>query len=205
MHILRNEDGFINANNEIFISSRMVAEKIGKEHYDILKKIKEIDLGDGECSLSSYLTSQNKKSPEYLLTKNGFILLLMNYQGYMEFKRAYIKKFDVMEKALREFTFRQGDKRHQIECMETLQGLLPETDRVFKISYIKANVVVNKATSNYFGFPKMLKKSEMSSELLRLREKVLDDYIKLLEVYETTEGIKEFLYNKYKINPLFNN
>ena len=47
------------------------------------------------------MTSQGNKYKEYLLDKNAFILLVMNYTGYNDFKRAYIKKFDDMEKQLR--------------------------------------------------------------------------------------------------------
>lgn len=36
------------------------------------------------------------------MAKDSFILLLMNYQGYNNFKRAYIKRFNEMENALKE-------------------------------------------------------------------------------------------------------
>ncbi|MGL5243818.1 MAG: phage antirepressor KilAC domain-containing protein [Sarcina sp.] len=81
------------------VSSRVVAEQLKKEHSDVMRKVKEI-LGVGEFSESSYINSQNKVQPELLLTKDGFILLCMNYQGYNEFKRAYINEFNRMEKEL---------------------------------------------------------------------------------------------------------
>ncbi len=90
---IRNEDG------KLLVSSRDIAKGLEKEHYDVLKKVREV-LGDGEFSCSSYLTEQGKEMTEYLLDKNAFILLVMNYTGYNDFKRAYIKRFDEMEKQL---------------------------------------------------------------------------------------------------------
>lgn len=51
---------------------------------------------------SSYTNAQNKTQPMYLVTKDGFTLLAMGYTGEkaMKFKEAYIKQFNVMEKAL---------------------------------------------------------------------------------------------------------
>jgi phage regulator Rha-like protein len=57
-----------------------------KEHYDVLKKIREV-LRAGEFSCSSYITEQGKEMTEYLLNKDSFILLVMNYTGYNDFKR----------------------------------------------------------------------------------------------------------------------
>lgn len=82
------------------VSSRVVAEALGKEHKRVMQDCRE-KLEDGvEFVQSSYINSQNKEQPELLLTKDGFILLCMNYQGYNDFKRAYINKFNEMEKEL---------------------------------------------------------------------------------------------------------
>ena len=93
MVIIKNCDG-INV-----VSSRIVAKELEKEHSDVMRKIREV-LGVGEFSESTYINTQNKEQPELLLTKDGFTLLCMNYQGYNDFKRAYINKFNEMEKEL---------------------------------------------------------------------------------------------------------
>ncbi len=90
-----------NSNGELFVSSRDIAAGISKEHYDIIKKIRSV-LNDGEFSAVEYIDAKGEKRPEYLLPKDSFILLLMNYQGYNDFKRAYIKRFNEMENALKE-------------------------------------------------------------------------------------------------------
>lgn len=110
-----------------------------------------------------------------------------------EFRRYFIE----VEKAYNDLQFRIGDKKHQLKCMEMLQDFLPEELKQEKVSYIKANTVVNKCTSNYFGFPKMLKKVEMNDEMLKVREEILDDYLKLFEVLQDNGEVKEALYKKY--------
>lgn len=82
-------------------SSRIIAAGIGKEHKDILKKVREI-LNEREFLLVEYIDNKGKKRPEYLLPKDNLILLLMNYQEYNDFKRAYIKRFNEMENAIKE-------------------------------------------------------------------------------------------------------
>ena len=111
--------------------------------------------------------------------------------------RQFRKYFIEVEKAYRDVQFRVGDKKHQLECMALLQDLLPEHMRQEKINYIKANTVVDKAVSNYFGFPKMIKKIDMNKDMLEVRENVLNDYLKLFEVLQDNHEVKEVLYKKY--------
>lgn len=87
-------------NGKLLVSSRDIAEGLEKDHKDVLRKIREV-LGEREFTPSSYITEQGKESCEYLLEKDSFILLVMNYTGYNDFKRAYIKAFNEMEKRLR--------------------------------------------------------------------------------------------------------
>ena len=119
------------SNGELVVSSRDIASGIGKEHKDILKKIREI-LNEREFSLVEYIDNKGEKRPEYLLPKDSFILLLMNYQGYNDFKRAYIKRFNEMENALKEQYTHQTEITPEIvveraKIMEDYQTII-ETD-----------------------------------------------------------------------------
>lgn len=89
-----------NENGKLLVGSRDIAIGLEKEHKDVLRKIEDV-LTVGEFSEREFMTSQGNKYKEYLLDKNAFILLVMNYTGYKDFKRSYIKKFDDMEKQLR--------------------------------------------------------------------------------------------------------
>lgn len=119
------------SNGELVVSSRDIASGIGKEHKDILKKIREI-LNEREFSLVEYIDNKGEKRPEYLLPKDSFILLLMNYQGYNDFKRAYIKRFNEMENVLKEQYIHQTEITPEIvveraKIMEDYQTII-ETD-----------------------------------------------------------------------------
>lgn len=88
-----------NENGKLLVSSRDIAVGLEKEHRDVLRKIREV-LNEREFSPVEYIDEKGESRPEYMLDKNAFILLVMNYTGYNDFKRAYIKRFDEMEKWL---------------------------------------------------------------------------------------------------------
>ena len=100
--IITNEDG-VNV-----VSSRDIAEGLGKQHKDVLKALDVVikSIGENVRPLnfipSQYLDSRNRTKREYLLTKDGFILYMFNIQGHNDFKMAYINKFNEMEKQLTE-------------------------------------------------------------------------------------------------------
>lgn len=73
--------------------------------------------------------------------------------------------------------FRMLDKEHQKEAMRRLQDGLRHTQRV---DYIKANTIADKAVSSRYGHPKMVKKGDMSPEMLAEREAILDDTVQLM-------------------------
>lgn len=88
----------------LVVSSRVIAEGLGKRHADVLESIDRI-LTNGDfrslCISSSYTDKKGENRREYLLTKDGFTLYMFNIQGYNDFKLAYINKFNEMEKSLR--------------------------------------------------------------------------------------------------------
>lgn len=152
---------------------------------------------------SSYINSQNKEQPCFIMNKAGVMQMLNKESAAVRYKtQLYIEK---LEKALQDIRFKVGDKKHQIECMALLQDILPEEEKQEKLNYIKINTVVNKITSNIYGFPKMLKKTDMNNQMLETREKVLDDYLKLFEVLEDNSLVTQTLNNKYKSNFLLVN
>lgn len=90
----------------IIVTSLDVAKTFGKEHNKVLRDVRELECSEGfrlsNFGQSSYVNSQNKKMPMYYMTKDGFTLLVMSYNGEkaMEFKEGYIRQFNEMEKLL---------------------------------------------------------------------------------------------------------
>lgn len=95
-------------NGEPVVSSRQIAESFGKEHKHVLRDIENLIGGEPKIGLSSmffkseYISSQNKKLPEYLMNRDGFSLLVMGFTGKaaFEWKLKYITAFNAMEKQL---------------------------------------------------------------------------------------------------------
>lgn len=83
-----------------------VAETFGKEHKHVLRDIRELACSDefrqSNFGPSEYVNEQNKKQPMFLMTRDGFTILVMGYTGdlAMKFKEAYIKQFNAMESTL---------------------------------------------------------------------------------------------------------
>lgn len=180
-----------------------------KRHADFMESIRTeletlenagIVVPERNISLGSYTDKQNQERPCYLMDKYWIMQMANKESALVRYKtQEYIKS---LEQALYDLKWRQGDKKHQLECMELLHDLLPIEAQEEQISYIKANTVVNKCTSNYYGFPKMLKKKEMNKQMLETREQILDDYIKLFEILGDNAQVKDALYRKYTFKVL---
>lgn len=101
----------VHQNNGVLVTTSLnIAEVFGKEHFHVIRDIEEVlqkcstEFGASNFGCSSYKTAQNKTAPMYTLTKDGVILLIMGYNGEtaMQLKEAYIKRFNEMEKELKQ-------------------------------------------------------------------------------------------------------
>lgn len=92
-------------------TSLLVAEKFSKEHRHVLDAIRNlIKSAENSAVLSmfyetTYLNSQNKKQPMFIMNRDGFSLLVMGFTGEkaLQFKIEFINAFNKMEKQLKEF------------------------------------------------------------------------------------------------------
>ncbi len=95
-------------NNQVVVSSRQVAEAFKKRHSDTLRAVRRVINSAQNCVQwfreRSYKDDSGKKCCEYLITKDGFMLLVMGFSGEkaMQIKVAYINAFNEMEKQLKE-------------------------------------------------------------------------------------------------------
>ncbi len=120
-------------NNAAVTTSLAVAEYFGKQHYHVLRDIRELEVSDSfrlsNFGESSYLNQQGKQQPMYHMTKNGFVFLVMGFTGEEagRIKEAYINAFDQMESQLREQTQSLSGENatHWMNrCMELQEELL---------------------------------------------------------------------------------
>nr|WP_241634845.1 Rha family transcriptional regulator [Fusobacterium gastrosuis] len=161
------------------LSSRVLAEQLGKRHSDVIESIEKITDGNIRSLKSKYLTNSNlnplkneetiyfieskykdKKGEyrkEYLLTKDGFILYMFNIQGYNDFKIAYINEYNRMEKILKnkkdpEFleVEEQGKIIRKIET-DTIKNLVEYAKAQGSKNYNKLYTVYSTLTNRIMG------------------------------------------------------
>lgn len=90
-------------------TSRVVAEKFGKLHKNVLRDVEKTvaDLPEDFARLnfepSTYIDSTGRTLPQYQLTRDGFTLITMGFTGKaaMEWKIRFIEAFNAMEAELR--------------------------------------------------------------------------------------------------------
>lgn len=104
----------IYSGKDIICTSQAVSQTFGKKHDKVLRDIDnaisnltksgEIDFSKINFIQSFYKDDKNRKQPMYLLTRDGFTLLVFGYSGTraMKFKVAYINRFNEMEDALKD-------------------------------------------------------------------------------------------------------
>jgi len=195
-----------NKKKEVITTSRKVAEYFGKDHKNVLSKIRSFEnLPDNftglNFKLSEYIDPTGRKLPEYEITKDGFTFLVMGFTGSNadKFKINYIKAFNYYKECYDSYKYQKENTALQIATMDAIHDMLPEEEKKDKVNYIKANTIVNKAISNFYGLPKSLKKDQMSSDMLNLRDKALNQYVSLFDFFEgDTSKVKEMLYTKYQ-------
>lgn len=180
------------------MTSIEIAELTGKRHDNVVRDIRnlreeldgfEVNGGVLIIEETTYKNSQGKKLSMYKLDSDTSLTLLTGYFPKLRF--ALIKRW-------RELEEREYINNDSKEAYKHLMQIVLEESEDKKLSAVKVATTVNKAVSNYFGFDKMIKKSDMSDEMLALRVRVLEDYEKAFEMFKGTDmSVKEFIYSKY--------
>lgn len=94
------------------VDSLFVAEAFGKKHFHVLRDIARLtesksglseNFAAGNYFLDVYKDATGRKLPHYLMTRDGFTMLVMGYTGQkaMHFKELYIQRFNEMEQCIR--------------------------------------------------------------------------------------------------------
>jgi Rha family phage regulatory protein len=97
--------------------SLTVAEAFGKGHDKVLRDIRELGCSEefrlANFGESYYVNHQGRKMPRYIMTEQGFTLLVMGYTGQraMEFKEKYIAEFHQMRERLQTANVVELDER----------------------------------------------------------------------------------------------
>lgn len=163
-----------------FVSSRVIADQLGKRHSDVVNQISKISNDENvrrSFVLSSYVHNGNVYN-EYLLTKDGFIIYMFNIQGYNNFKMAYINRFNEMEKALKAMqpklpqTYKEALKELLVQVEENERLQIENKDMKPKAEYFD-EIVDRGGLTNFRDTAKLLGVSEKAFIFLLIDKKYI--------------------------------
>lgn len=156
----------ISKEGQLTVSSREIAENFEKRHSHTLRDI-EILIGSDSTQNwvqyfieNSYKDNSGKRNKEYLLTRDGFGLLIMGFTGVksLQWKLKYIEAFNRMEQEL---------KDNKPTCIEDvlIQSLKEMKDMRNQINQVNHNALEAKA-----------KAEETKEELQEIRDVITLDH-----------------------------
>lgn len=95
-----------NDKGELVVTSRQVAEDFGKEHKNVVRAIENLTAQNSAVKnimIESKFEHRGNEYTEYLLTRDGFSLLVMGFTGSraLEWKLKYIEAFNQMEQSIK--------------------------------------------------------------------------------------------------------
>lgn len=152
---------FKGESNQVLTNSLLVADKLGKNHKHVLDAIREL-ISSAEKSAvlkmfvpSTYIASNNKENPMFIMNRDGFTLLAMGFTGEkaLQFKLEYINAFNKMEEAIKNGGFNVPKSfrealllaAEQQEVIENQQKQIEEKNA--KIEADKPKVLFSEAVS----------------------------------------------------------
>lgn len=103
----------VDTNQQVYTTSRRVAEHFGRLHQNVLRSIEQLIAEMPESrftelnfEFSEYTDPTGRTLPEYHLTHDGFALLAMGFTGReaMHWKVSFLEAFRTLERQLRELT-----------------------------------------------------------------------------------------------------
>ena len=122
----------VSSNGQIFANTLDIAKVFGKEHKNVLAKIRSFSTRAGlNFKPSSYIGDDNTNQPMYEMNRDGFAFLAMGFTGKKaeDWKLDFIDAFNLMEVELEK-------QKPQFQIPQTIQNLLtPNAGKKFIIFY----------------------------------------------------------------------
>lgn len=169
-------------NGEVTANSREVAERFDKRHSDVLEKIanleEEIQPTENSARYfipSEYADLKGENRKEYLLTRDGFSLIVMGFTGKkaLKWKLKYIEAFNKMEELLKD----QNNKALPTTYKEALLQLIEQVEKNEELE-AENKVLLPKATYH----DEVLNNSELIATTIIAKDLGLPSAAKLNQV-----------------------
>ncbi|MFD1425468.1 BRO-N domain-containing protein [Kroppenstedtia sanguinis] len=194
---------FVWHDNEWWAVAKDVAEALGyRMASDMTRRLRDDQKADTHLTRTSSNGVQQRRKTT-IISETGI------YKAIMRSERPEAEEFEIwVYKVIKELRqqsglegfqiFRMMDKNHQKKAM----GVIKETLGVQadKKHFIKANTVANKAVSSKHGYPKMVPKPEMTPEMLKDRQPILEEAAQLTavkEAYGLDFSVSQTIYKKH--------
>ena len=119
----------IKKDGELVVTSRQIAEDFGKRHSHICDTIRNLTAENSEVKkmmIESKFEHRGNEYTEYLLTRDGFSLLVMGFTGSraLEWKLKYIEAFNKMEQAIKNpYSYLSKEVQAIFEVKELKDGM----------------------------------------------------------------------------------
>lgn len=202
--------GLTEKGGKAVVSSRDIARVFEKNHQHVMRDIRNIIENDAQWGasnfgLSSYMNEQSKSQPEYLISRDGFTLLVMGYNGEkaMGFKKGYIAAFNEMERRLAPQNYKEAllalvaaeEAREAIESQNKVLQLTAakyegQTDTVglYKIGEIAEQLGISARRLNEFLKECRIQYKPNGSATWRLYSEYLNENIALPRIVTLENG-----------------
>ena len=143
----------------IRVSTRLIADKFGKRHDNILRAVQGAECTDEFARLnfevSNYMDSTGKSNREYLVTRDGFMYLVMGFTGReaARWKEAFIAAYNKLERRLAylEIKYQQLVEANHLNEMDALAEASTDMKRgdIWEISMEDARQLVTSYNASY--------------------------------------------------------
>ena len=202
--------GITEKGGKAVVSSRDIARVFEKNHQHVMRDIRNIIENDAQWGASnfgqsSYMNEQSKSQPEYLISRDGFTLLVMGYNGEkaMRFKKAYIAAFNEMERRLAPQNYKEAllalvaaeEAREAIESQNKVLQLTAakyegQTDTVglYKIGEIAEQLGISARRLNEFLKDCRIQYKPNGSPTWRLYSEYLNENVALPRIVTLENG-----------------
>lgn len=169
-------NNIININNldgTLTVSSREVANNFSKQHSKIIRSIENLIENEPSQNWLRYFIENSYKDgkgeirKEYLLTRDGFSLLVMGFTGAkaLEWKLKYIEAFNMMEQEIKEQYKIIEEYKTKSTSAGEVASLLKSLTTIMKDQKSAPNEVAEMAQMVCMQFSIMLPKSFIKKEV----------------------------------------
>lgn len=144
---MSNVINILNDNGLLVVTSREVSENFEKRHKHVLESINNLitNMNSAEKSAKYFIPTEykdcsGKSNKEFLLTRDGFSLLVMGFTGAkaLGWKLKYIEAFNKMDQALRKQLSPMEQLRLQYQVIEQHEEKLIGIEK--KVDSLEANM-----------------------------------------------------------------